>query len=240
MSETYRISLAYDRAGAGPASVVMKVASADPTSRATGLGMGIYEREVRFYQELGSRIGGPVPACHFAEYIGGEGWFTLVLEDVGPAAQGDQIAGCSVDQARLVMNEMARAHAPVLGDPALAATAWLNQPSPVNQALVTQLLAGFLKRYGDRIEAEHRALCERFVASLDGWLADRRPPLGLVHGDFRLDNLLFGEEGSPKPLTVVDWQTVAWGGAMADAAYFLGGGLVVADRRAHERELFGE
>jgi hypothetical protein len=241
MSETFRISLGYDeaeRAGAG--SVVMKVAAADPTSRATGLGMGIYEREIRFYRELAPRIGGPVPACRFAAYAEGEGWFTLVLEDVGPAVQGDQIAGCSVEQARLVMSEMARAHAPVLGDQALAATAWLNQPSPVSQALVTQLLPGFMERYGDRVEPEHSALCERFVVSLDAWLADRRPPLGLVHGDFRLDNLLFGEPGSPKPLTVVDWQTVAWGGAMADAAYFLGGGLTVADRRAHEEVLFAE
>jgi hypothetical protein len=241
MSETFRISLGYDDAErAGPASVVMKVAAADPTSRATGLGMGIYEREIRFYQELAPRIGGPVPACRFAAYAAGEGWFTLLLEDVGPALQGDQIAGCSVDQARLVMSEMARAHAPVLGDQTLAATAWLNQPSPVSQAVVMQLLPGFLERYGDRVEPEHRSLCERFVASLDGWLADRRPPLGLVHGDFRLDNLLFGEPGSPKPLTVVDWQTVAWGGAMADAAYFLGGGLTVADRRAHEEALFAE
>jgi phosphotransferase family enzyme len=238
MSQTYRISLAYEDERAGPSSVVMKVAATDPTSRATGVGMGIYEREIRFYQELAPRIGGPLPACHLAAYTDGEGWFTLLLEDVGPAAQGDQIAGCSVDQARLVMSEMARAHAPVLGDPALAATAWLNQPSPVSQALVSQLLPGFLERYGDRIEPEHRSLCERFVASLDGWLADRRPPLGLVHGDFRLDNLLFGEAGSPKPLTVVDWQTVAWGGAMADAAYFLGGGLTVADRREHEEDLF--
>jgi thiamine kinase-like enzyme len=240
MSETYRISLAYDHVEhAGPGSVVMKVAAADPTSRATGVGMGIYQREICFYQELAPRIGGPVPACHLAAYSE-EGWFTLLLEDVAPALQGDQIGGCSVAQARLVMNEMARVHAPVLSDPVLAATAWLNQPSPVSQALLSQLLPGFLERYGDRIEAEHRALCERFVASLDGWLADRRPPLGLVHGDFRLDNLLFGEQGSPKPLTVVDWQTVGWGGAVADAAYFLGGSLTAADRRTHEEELFRE
>lgn len=146
MSETYRISLTCDEPGAGSQGVVMKVAAADPTSRATGVGMGIYEREVRFYQELAPRIGGPVPDCHLAAYTAGEGWFTLLLEDVSPALQGDQIAGCTVDQARLVMREMARAHAPVLGDPVLAVTDWLNQPSPVNQALVTQLLAGFLDR----------------------------------------------------------------------------------------------
>jgi Phosphotransferase enzyme family len=238
MSQTYRVSLSYEDAErAGPGTVVLKVAAADATSRATGVGMGIYEREVRFYQELAPRIGGPIATCHLAVHDPSEGWFTLLLEDVGPAEQGDQIAGCSVDRALLAMHELARLHAPVLGDPALAVTPWLNQPSPVNQALVSQLLPAFLERYGEWIAPEHRALCERFAASLDGWLAERRPPLGLVHGDFRLDNLLFGEEGSPKALTVVDWQTVSWGAAMADAAYFLGGGLTVEDRRAHEEEL---
>ena len=45
---------------------------------------------------------------------------------------------------------------------------------------------------------------------------------GLVHGDYRLDNMLFGESGADRPLTVVDWQTVTWGPAMTDVAYFLG------------------
>jgi hypothetical protein len=39
-------------------------------------------------------------------------------------------------------------------------------------------------------------------------------------------------------VTVVDWQTVGWGSAMADAAYFVGGGLPVDLRRNCERELF--
>ncbi len=58
-----------------------------------------------------------------------------------------------------------------------------------------------------------------------------------MHGDYRLDNLLFGEPASPQPFTVVDWQTVGWGPVMSDVAYFLGGGLAVEDRRAHEEEL---
>ena len=43
-----------------------------------------------------------------------------------------------------------------------------------------------------------------------------------MHGDYRLDNMLFGEPGADRPLTVVDWQTVTWGPAMTDVAYFLG------------------
>src|SRR5439155_580147 len=134
-------------------------------------------------------------------------------------------------------SELARLHAPVFADQALAEREWLNQPSPVSQALVAQLLPGFFERYGERVSEEHRALCERLVGSLDQWLADRQPPLGLVHGDFRLDNLLFGSATSPRPLTVVDWQTVGYGAAMADAAYFLGGGLRAQDRRSCEAAL---
>ncbi len=241
MSESHRISIAYEdpEQQVGPATIVLKLAAADAGSRATGVGLGIYAREIRFYEQLAPRIGGPLPTCALARYDELEGWFTLLLEDAADAEVGDQIAGCSVERARLAMDALARLHAPVLGDPTLAATDWLNQPSPVSQALVSQLLPAFLERYDGRIADEHRALCERFVSGLDAWLADRRAPLGLVHGDFRLDNLLFGRPGAPRPLTVLDWQTVGWGGAMTDAAYFLGGGLALEDRRREERGLFG-
>jgi hypothetical protein len=241
MSESHRISLDYeDPERGGPATVVLKLAASDATSRATGVGLGIYAREVRFYREIAPRIGGPLAACHVASYDEAEGWFTLLLEDVAPAVAGDQIAGCKAEQARLAIRELARLHAPVLEDPELASSEWLNRPSPVTQALVAQLWPGFLERYGERIAPEHRALCERFVGHIDAWLAARHPPLGLVHGDFRLDNLLFGPAIAPRPLTVVDWQTVGWGGAMADAAYFLGGSLQPELRRELERELFEE
>jgi hypothetical protein len=255
MSESHRVTLSYAGAGAGgtgaasgreagarpgPATIVLKLAARDTASRATGVGLGIYAREVRFYDELAPRIGGPLPSCALALFDESEGWFTLLLEDAAGARPGDQIAGCSVAQARLAMHALARLHAPVLGDPALAGSDWLNRPSPVNQALVAQLLPGFLERYGERVAPEHAALSERFVERLDAWLADRRGPQGLVHGDFRLDNLLFGEPGSARPLTVVDWQTVGWGGALADAAYFLGGGLLAEERARHERDLLGE
>jgi hypothetical protein len=239
MSESHRVHLSYAD-GEGPPTAVLKLAAADTASRATGIGLGIYAREVRFYDEVAPSIGGPLPGCWVARFEESEGWFTLLLEDAADATPGDQIAGCGVEQARLAMSALAQLHAPVLGDETLAGSDWLNRPAPINQALVAQLLPGFMERYGERVSAEHRALCERFVARLDPWLADRRGPQGLVHGDFRLDNLLFGKSERSKPLTVVDWQTVGWGGAVTDAAYFLGGGLQVEDRRRHERELLGE
>src|SRR3954454_23058679 len=110
------------RGDGAPASVVIKVAAEDPTSRATGVGMGAYEREIRFYRELAPRIGGPLATCLATAFDPAEGWFTIVLEDVAPARQGDQIEGCPVDDACLAMEALARLHAPVFGDPGLGAT----------------------------------------------------------------------------------------------------------------------
>ena len=239
MSESSRVSISWAGERAGPASVVVKTASRDPTSRATGVSLGVYEREVRFYRELAPRLGGPLAHCHLA-LIDSDGSFTIVLEDLAPARQGDQIAGCEGKQARLAMLALAQLHAPVFADPELGATPWLNQPNPLTQALLAQLLPAFLERYHERIAPEHEQVCRRFVESLDGWSADRRPPLGLVHGDYRLDNMLFGSEDAPRPFAVVDWQTVSWGPVMTDAAYFLGASLEPAERRAHEQRLVRE
>ena len=56
-----------------------------------------------------------------------------------------------------------------------------------------------------------------------------------MHGDFRLDNLLFRPDG--EPAWIVDWQTVSYACPARDLAYFLGNSLTVSDRRAHEHDL---
>jgi len=236
MSQSYRFTLGWDGA-VGPQSVVIKLAAADDTSRSTGIGLGIYEREIRFYQEVAPRVQGPVARCHLAVFDDSEGWFTLVLDDAAPALQGDQIAGCTVEEARLAMRELARLHAPVWEDPRLDEAEWLNQRPPINAEVAGQLLAGFLERYDPRIEPAHRVIVERFIARLDEWMDDRRRPFSIVHGDYRLDNMLFAGTGGATPLTVVDWQTVSWGPPLLDASYFLGAGLAVEERRATEEDL---
>jgi hypothetical protein len=232
MSQSYRVRFS----GGEMESVVVKLASSNEMSRATGVGLGAYSREVTFYRELAPRIGGPVARCFTAVYDTDHGWFSLVLEDVVDGVQGDQIAGCSVDEAAIAMRALAQLQAPVLGDVALGTADYLNLPNPLNQALVGQLLPGFLDRFGDRVAPGHAALLERMVPSLDAWAADRRPPLGIVHGDYRLDNMLF----AGGRCTVVDWQTMSWGPAVLDASYFIGGGLSIEDRRASERALLRE
>ncbi|OBA90084.1 phosphotransferase [Mycobacteriaceae bacterium 1482268.1] len=236
MSECYRVVLTYADGADGPASVVLKVAATDPASRQTGLALGLYEREVRFYTDIAPGVGGPVAPCYSSGFDSETGVFHLLLGDAAPAVVGDEIRGATVEQAILAMAELGRLHAPLLGRTSMSNVEWLNRESPINQALIGHLYAGFVDRYGDDIAAAHREVCERLVASFDAYLAQEAAAdrvQGLVHGDYRLDNMLFGQPGADRPLTVVDWQTVTWGSAMTDVAYFLGCALADGVRRDH-------
>jgi hypothetical protein len=239
MSECYRVQLTYADGAAGsdnPESVVLKVAATDPMSRQTGTTLGLYEREVCFYRDIAPRLRGPVAPCYHAAFDAASSTFDVLLGDANPAVVGDEIRGATTAQARLAVTELARLQGPLLGDTTLADAPWLNRDAPINQALITALHAGFVDRYGGQIAPQHRMVCERLVGGFDEYLAEEAVEgriHGLVHGDYRLDNMLFGAAGADRPLTVVDWQTVTWGPAMTDLAYFLGCALPVADRRQH-------
>ena len=59
-----------------------------------------------------------------------------------------------------------------------------------------------------------------------------------VHGDFRLDNMLFHPDPTgARPLIVVDWQTVQLGLGPSDVAYFLGNAFDAEVRRGCEEAL---
>jgi hypothetical protein len=243
MSECYRVALEYAHGEAGPPSVVLKVAATDPASRQTGLALGLYEREVRFYTDIAPRIDGPVAPCYHSGYDGETGIFHLLLGDAAPAVVGDEIRGATLEQAMVAMHQLGRLHAPLLGQSAMADVEWLNRESPMNQALIGQLYAGFAGRYGASIAPAHREVCEQLIACFDAYLGQEAAGErihGLVHGDYRLDNMLFGQRGADRPLTVVDWQTVTWGPAMIDVAYFLGCAVPDEVRRDNYDALLAE
>ncbi len=228
--------------GEHPASLVVKLPSLDETSRETGIALRNYEREVKFYDSIADTVDVRVPHCYHSAWFEDSGDFVLVLEDMAPAAQGDQVRGCGVDEARTAVAELARLHGPRWDDPTLADHEFLTRrsgPGDVEQlvGLWTMFLPGFLTTYERYLTAPGVALLDRFGGELATWMEERSGPTTVVHGDFRLDNLLFATpEGGP-PVTVVDWQTPGHGQPVADLSYFCGAGLVPEDRRAHEAAL---
>jgi aminoglycoside phosphotransferase (APT) family kinase protein len=96
---------------------------------------------------------------------------------------------------------------------------------------------GFEARFAPRLPAEIIELARRFGQRVGAWAANPAGPRAVTHGDFRLDNMLFGDSHSATPLAVVDWQTCSHGHPAGDVAYFLGAGLLPEMRRRDESSL---
>ena len=224
-----------------PARVVAKFPSDDDVSRATGMAMRNYEREVRFYKEIAPTVGIRTPRCYHADWDRDSGLFVLLLEDLAPAQQGDQLEGCTLDEAALALEELAKLHAPRWADPTLVDIAWLRDRDADGVASLISYYRtfwpGFLDIYSGVMTPSQIALGERFGASIEPWVSGDHAPRTVIHGDYRLDNMLFGTEEGGYPLAVVDWQTPGRGAALSDASYFLGAGLLPDERRAHEVDL---
>jgi hypothetical protein len=144
-----------------------------------------------------------------------------------------------------VIDEAVGLHAPTWGaTDQLRALEWVSFPDPERTELMFGLLGwaigGFTERFARRLTPDDLDIGRRLVdgyRTLSHEIAEWAESDGawcLVHGDYRLDNLLFGHDGG---VTVVDWQTVTVGIGPADIAYFLGSGLLPDDRRRHERPL---
>ncbi|MGY6552112.1 MAG: phosphotransferase [Erythrobacter sp.] len=225
--------------GRGPSTLAGKFAAADPTSRGTAAMLGLYAKEVRFYRDLAPRLPVRTPRLFCAEMSDDGASFVLLFEDLGPARGGNQIAGCAIDDARAAIAQAAALHAPSWHNQAILDADWL-QPDPQAaaqvRALYPQAQAIFRERYRGVFEPEFMALCE---ALAEHTAAHDRPQekVSLVHGDFRLDNLLFDIKDGAEAIAVLDWQTLTIGNGLTDIGYFLGCGIGDELRRGHEREL---
>ena len=72
------------------------------------------------------------------------------------------------------------------------------------KGLWDSLLPGFLERCTTRLEPSAVACAEGLHTRFGSYTAGADGPKTVVHGDYRLDNMLFG---GPYPLAVVDWQS---------------------------------
>ena len=127
IGDSVRFRLEYARtAPDAPASLVGKFPAANDDSRNTGVMLGNYLREVRFYQQLAGKALVQTPRVWFTDVEEVSGEFVLIMEDLAPAQQGDQLKGVTLDQARLVMVQAARLHASFWADDMLDDLPWVS------------------------------------------------------------------------------------------------------------------
>ncbi len=230
-----------------PASLVGKFPSESEVSRVSALNLGTYVREVGFYRDLRPRVAIRTPHVHHIGWRPDTHDFVLIMEDIA-AATGDQLAGCTEAQAALAIDQAVGLHAPTWGrTEALRSFDWLGFPDPDRAELMNAMMQwaypGFAERYSGRLRADQLAVGADLVGRYAQWSehieawAARHGGWCVTHGDYRLDNMLFGTASHAPDLVVVDWQTVGVGIGPSDVAYFCGAGLVPDVRAGHERAL---
>ncbi|EDL50214.1 hypothetical protein ED21_27123 [Erythrobacter sp. SD-21] len=211
-----------------PATLAGKFPAADVTSRGTAAMFGLYRKEVEFYRQVAPLLDVRVPQTFAAEASEDGACFVLLFEDLGPARQGDQVAGCTLDEAKAAIAQAAAIHAPSWGRKDILEAGWIQPTEDWGAkvgAMYPQAQALFAERYADTLEPEYMAVCTELAEQAAAYF--RRDPdhQCLVHGDFRLDNMLFDIRGDSEPIAILDWQTVTIGKAMTDIGYFLGCGI---------------
>ncbi len=238
-----RLSVRYTAPEPGaPHSLIVKLPTENRVMRGVARANGIYESEVRFYERISSLIELRTPRPYYSSFDSDTGDFVLLLEDLAPARAGDQIAGCSEEEAALAVTEIARFHAAWWETESLAELDWMRRPDRDTagfERLYQRSWARLKSDTGDVLPGPLPDVAERLgrnVAAVRGVTA--QPPQTLVHGDFRLDNMFFGVRGGAA-FAVVDWQLFRRGRGVFDVAWFLSGCLNPDTRKSWEQDLLG-
>ena len=276
IGDVVRLRLTFDRQvpGAPPTLIVKLPTSRLGANRGIGQMAGAYEREIRFYRELGADAGPRTPKHYYSAMEEAPGsqytvafiqffdrlprwlirlvirfflWlsrfgnrrYLLMLEDLAPARVGDQVEGCSREEAERALRAGAKLHARYWRSPLLWERWWIipiDTGPNMAQVYFEDTREQFIERYSER-------LTESALAQLE-WLRSHGPevvrglasaPPTLLHGDFRLDNMFFDDANGD--VLLFDWQGTLRGPAAFDVAYFLSAALGIDAGPEEEAEL---
>lgn len=242
--EVVRLSLRYgDGAPAdAPRTLIAKHAAPFEQARVQMHALGLYEREVRFYQDFGGDAGISTPRCYFAQIDPATGNFALLLEDVGQGRSGDFWKG-SVEDAEVAITNLAAFHARWWGHPRLRSTSWLRQPDDVAyyRDALGPLLPAFTPvvqaRFPGALDGYLLRVVERLTERWDAFVMPRPEDVyTLAHVDYHPKQMFFPHEGRGR-FAVFDWQGVCVSVGAMDLQRALITMLDVEQLAAHEQRL---
>eukprot|EP00211_Chloroparvula_japonica_P002347 CAMPEP_0119135586 /NCGR_PEP_ID=MMETSP1310-20130426/19600_1 /TAXON_ID=464262 /ORGANISM="Genus nov. species nov., Strain RCC2339" /LENGTH=460 /DNA_ID=CAMNT_0007126487 /DNA_START=51 /DNA_END=1433 /DNA_ORIENTATION=+ len=236
-----------------PAKLVVKFGTKFPPSQAVAQFMGLYKTEGSFYLEAAHRINVRMPLCYGVAVSEDGAETMIVMENINQPDLygGDQVKGCTVTEAKLVLLELAKFHAYSFGRCQERGMDWAPPfDAPHIGPQQAKMFADGLKKvegicpphlYDDEAR-ELVALIAQYTVEEHVHRCMQGPQV-VGHGDLRLDNVFFQrEQGAAEPhgLVMYDFQILNRGGvlvALHDLTYFLGGNMDTDLFVSHEEEL---
>jgi hypothetical protein len=241
MSSLSRILITYSEANDSlPVSLVIKLPADNTTNREVAEQYNLYLKEVRYYQQLAPLTAAKSPKMYFCD-IGDHHDFVMLMEDVSDYRMGNQVTGATFEESLLCIDQLAQLHAAFWNK--LDDVDWLphiaNSENATNMAKGAEIGWGqLLEFFGDFVPATVNGKRDLYLSSIDRLQQGLdEPPITFIHGDFRMDNMLFGQGAEHHPLVIVDFQGPLKGRGIQDVGYLLGHSVQTQVRRDHEKEL---
>ena len=246
MGEVLRCRLTYeDDAPSAPDSVIVKLPSSHPKNLKMSKLLQLYKREYSFYIRLAPHVPIHVAALYYGDFEEKTHRFVLVLEDMRGMETGNRIEGATERQAKVAIRAIARLHGSYwnkVDRPPVADLHYSLHPKyrPLVQLAYLRWLVPALKNFGDHFSEDMRRLAEAYGPRIADHMADvAAQPLTFGHGDFLLDNMFFGPDGSDD-FAVIDWQVSGISSGLYDVASFMSDSVSTETRRKIERETLRE
>ena len=241
MSELSRLRLSYAGDTDLPNSFVIKYPSQNDTNREVAMSYKLYEREVRYFSELDAITAAYSPKSYVTQLEGDN--FLILMEDMEDYRVGDQAAGADLRDTERAVDELAKLHGSFWGKtndldwvPGIAASYHADNMA----TLVGVGWPNMCDIFADYLDPQIAAIGERFSARIRELQADMyAEPVTLLHGDFRMENIFFGDEPEQRPIAIFDWQGPIIGRGMVDVALFLAHSARIEVRRDHQQDLLG-
>jgi hypothetical protein len=242
MGELARLRVTYSGPSELPTTMIAKLPTQNEQLRAMLAPAAVFEREARAYTTLCAQIPRITGKCWSATIDLPNDDFLLLLEDLSGLRMGDQLVGCTVDDAARALDAAAELHATFWDSPKLDEFAWIpavnSAGMKIGEHVYAASLGPFQQVFGGALDPSLDDLVNRFGPNAPH-LLDRfaAMPTTLSHFDYRLDNLFFDDTPGATGVKMIDLQTMSKGGFVYDVGYLLSQSLSIADRRNNEDAL---
>ena len=226
INQLARLSIEYDRQSRDlPHSIVVKLPTRDRVIRKIADLLKCDQREVRFYQVVAPNSVIQTPYIYYSEIDEVTGDTVLLMQDMSNARQGDSVTGCSISDAKMAIDQLARFHSSWWQSPDLNRLGWMplkDAETSIYQQMYPDAWKLLVRKAGKSMPSRLQEIGGRLRKDIPRIKSQlTKPPRTITHGDYRLDNCFLSTISQARSLVVFDWEYCSIGRGAYDVATFI-------------------